>query len=159
MNFYGFKKTTLIDFPGKIACTVFTHGCNFRCPFCHNPELVTGKPKRSEAVSEKEILQFLGKRKGRLDGIVFTGGEPLLHTDMLIPLLRKIKALGFLVKIDTNGTFPEDLEMLAAKKLVDFIAMDFKTQPERYSAMGASTQDIEKVLMSLEFLSSHTLQH
>ena len=131
MNIHGLQKLTLLDYPGHIACTVFTAGCNFRCPFCHNTPLVL--PECFEPrIEPDELLRFLRKRRGILDGVAITGGEPLLHTD-LPELLRQIKELGFLIKLDTNGTFPDRLEALIGEKLVDRVAMDIKNSPALYA--------------------------
>lgn len=121
---------TLIDYPGKIAATVFTVGCNFRCPFCHNPELVVAGWERG-SVSEKEFFDFLGKRKGKLDGVCITGGEPTIQKD-IVDFIQTIKELGFLVKLDSNGTRPDVLKKLVGRKLVDYIAMDIKNSINRY---------------------------
>ena len=121
----GLQKLTLLDYPGKVACTVFTGGCNFRCPFCHNASLVL--PQRlSHELTEEEILSFLKKRCGMLDGVAVTGGEPLLHQDIGL-FLRKVRDLGYKIKLDTNGSFPDRLEALIRDGLVDRVAMDVKT--------------------------------
>ncbi len=126
----GLQKLTLLDYPGRVACTVFTGGCNFRCPFCHNSSLVL--PERvSGTMAEEELLAFLKKRQGTLDGVAITGGEPLLHPDMP-ELLRKIRALGYKIKLDTNGSFPERLEAIVKEGLVDRVAMDVKNAPALY---------------------------
>lgn len=127
----GFQKTTLLDYPGKVACTVFTGGCNFRCPFCHNARLVT-EQDREEQISEEEFFSFLKKRQGILDGVCVTGGEPLLQKDIL-PFLVRIRELGFLVKLDTNGSRPDVLQQILDAKLVDYIAMDLKNSKEKYA--------------------------
>lgn len=152
MVFHGFKKVTLIDYPDKIACTLFTYGCNFRCPYCHNPELVIHDPDLLDTVTDREVLDFLQTRRGKLDGVVFTGGEPLIHIKKLIPLLEKIKQLGFLIKIDTNGTFPSELKDLIDKGLVQFAAMDFKCSPGKYPSLGASKDDSTKIKQTLALL-------
>jgi pyruvate formate lyase activating enzyme len=152
MRFHGLKKLTLIDYPKHIACTAFTHGCTLRCPFCHNPELVIEKPGQTESIEEEELLSFLHTRIGKLDGIVFTGGEPLIHTATLIPLLKKIKEMDLLIKLDSNGTFPKELETIVSGGLADFVAMDFKTTPELYHQMGADDKQTENILRSLKFL-------
>ena len=118
----GLQKMTLLDFPGKVACTVFTGGCNFRCPFCHNALLVTKLPEKPD-YSEDEILSFLEKRTGLLDGVAITGGEPLLNPD-IADFIRKIRSMGYAVKLDTNGSFPERLKAIAGEGLVDYVAMD-----------------------------------
>ncbi len=125
----GLQKTTLIDFPGRVACTVFTVGCNFRCPFCHNKDLVTLDNFRKsglERMSEQSFFEFLDKRKKILDGVCITGGEPTLWQD-LYSICQKIKDLGLEVKLDSNGSNPKILKRLIDKKLIDFIAMDVKT--------------------------------
>ncbi len=127
----GLQKTTLLDFPGKIACTIFTGGCNFRCPFCHNASLVT-KLDTAPDISEQEILSYLSKRKGILDGVCVTGGEPLLQPD-IIPFLEKIKELNLLIKIDTNGSRTEILGKIISLGLVDYIAMDIKNSFDKYA--------------------------
>ena len=127
----GFQKTTLLDYPGKVACTVFTGGCNFRCPFCHNARLVT-EQIQEEKISEEEFFSFLKKRRGILDGVCVTGGEPLLQKD-IIPFLSHIRELGFLVKLDTNGSRPDVLKEILDARLVDYIAMDLKNSKEKYA--------------------------
>ena len=127
----GFQKTTLLDYPGKVACTVFTGGCNFRCPFCHNARLVT-EQVHEEQISEEAFFSFLKKRRGILDGVCVTGGEPLLQKD-IIPFLSRIRDLGFLVKLDTNGSRPDVLKEIVDAQLVDYIAMDLKNSKEKYA--------------------------
>lgn len=147
----GLQKLTLIDYPGKIACTVFTVGCNFRCPFCHNPELVDpAKFKLSEIIEEKVFFDFLGSRHGLLDGVCITGGEPTLHPD-LPEFIKKIRILGFLVKLDTNGTNPEMLKALIAEKMIDWISMDIKTllQKESYEKVAGATVDFDNIKQSI----------
>ena len=127
----GLQKTTLLDFPGKVACTVFTGGCNFRCPFCHNARLVT-EQEHEEQIAEEEFFSFLGKRRGILDGVCVTGGEPLLQKDIL-PFLSRIREMGFLIKLDTNGSRPEVLNEIIEARLVDYIAMDLKNSKKKYA--------------------------
>jgi len=146
----GLQKVTLIDYPGKIACTVFLFGCNFRCGFCHNPELVIGNPK--DNYSEEEILTFLTTRKSSLDGVCITGGEPLISIEK--DFLKKIKNMGFLVKIDTNGSFPEKLKDLIENKLIDYVAMDIKSSPEKYSLIASSKIDMKKIEQSIKIISN-----
>lgn len=147
-----FQKLTLLDYPGKTAATVFTHGCNFRCPFCHNASLVA-RPAADE-VAEDEFLSFLSKRTGLLDGVCVTGGEPLLQPD-IAGFLQKIKNMGFLVKLDTNGSFPEKLEALLKEGLVDYVAMDIKNAPEKYGeTIGIKTPDFDKIKRSAALLPS-----
>jgi pyruvate formate lyase activating enzyme len=127
----GLQKTTLLDFPGRVACTVFTGGCNFRCPFCHNASLVT-KLDDAPDIPEQEVLSYLSKRKGILDGVCITGGEPLLQPD-IISFLEKIKKLNLLIKIDTNGSRAEILEKIISLGLADYIAMDIKNSFDKYA--------------------------
>lgn len=129
MRLGGLQKLTLLDFPGHVACTVFTQGCNFRCPFCHNTPLVTGTSDPNYPI--EDFFRFLEKRQGILDGVAITGGEPLLYRN--IPdFIRRIRALGFAVKLDTNGAFPDLLRQLIEDGLVDYVAMDIKNSPEKY---------------------------
>lgn len=130
MEIHGLQKLTLLDYPGKVACTVFLGGCNLRCPFCHNGELVLDPGPA--LMSPEELLTFLDRRRGLLDGVCITGGEPLLRPD-LPRLLEAVKEKGFLLKLDTNGGFPQALEDIIARGLVDYVAMDIKNSPERYS--------------------------
>lgn len=149
----GLQKLTLLDFPGKVACTVFTAGCNLRCPFCHNSELVLPE-RQPPKMDAQELLSFLRKRQGILEGVCITGGEPLLQRE-LPDLLRGIRELGFCIKLDTNGTFPERLRTLAQEGLLDYVAMDIKNSPERYAeTVGLSNFDLSKVKESVDFLLS-----
>ena len=128
----GIQKLSLLDYPGVVACTLFTPGCNFRCPWCHNASLVLPEQLPQEGLDPDEVLNFLKKRKGVLDGVAITGGEPLLHPE--IPdFIRKLKELGYRVKLDTNGSFPDRLKALAEEKLVDYVAMDIKNAPSCYA--------------------------
>ena len=131
MRIGGLQKVTLLDYPGKVACTVFLPGCNLRCPFCHNALLVTRLAETPE-IPEQEVLDVLPSRRGLLDGVVLTGGEPLLQPDAA-DFLRKVRELGFAVKLDTNGTNPDMLEALAQEGLLDYAAMDIKNSPDRYA--------------------------
>lgn len=146
----GLQKLTLIDYPGKLAATVFTVGCNFRCPFCHNPELVNLKLIHNEK-SEKEFFDFLKKRKGKLEGVCITGGEPAIQPDIL-DFMGKIKKLGFLVKLDTNGARPDVLKKAMDEKLIDFVAMDIKNQLKKYAVTTNSDVDIERIKLSAELI-------
>jgi len=144
MKIGGFQKTTLIDYPGKVACIVFTLGCNFRCPWCYSKELVLPEEiKKQPQISEKEFFSFLEKRKGLLDGVVICGGEPLIHKD-IFSFLKRIKKLGFLVKLDTNGSFPDKLENTIDKKLVDYVAMDVKLPKKKYKEIYSNVEKIEE---------------
>ena len=145
----GLQKLTLLDFPGKVACTVFLAGCNYRCPFCHNAELFNGRP--AELMTEDAFFAFLQSRKGLLEGVAISGGEPTL-TPNLEALITKIKTLGFAVKLDTNGSRPEILKSLVAKGLVDYVAMDVKSSREGYAAATGVQADLDAVEESLRFL-------
>ena len=143
MKFYGFQKMTMLDFPGRVACTVFTGGCNFRCPFCHNALLVTQVD--DVVYDEEQILEYLDKRKGLLDGICVTGGEPLLQIG-LENFLTRVKEKGFMVKLDTNGSFPAKLKSLVEKGLFDYVAMDIKNCKEKYpQTTDCKGLDISKI--------------
>lgn len=147
MRFGGLQKLTLLDFPGHVACTVFTSGCNFRCPFCHNASLVLGR----QELAQEDILSFLKKRQGLLDGVAITGGEPLLMPD-LEDFIRKVRALGFLVKLDTNGSFPARLRALVQAGLVDYVAMDIKNSPQKYAVTAGADGFLPQVEESAAFL-------
>lgn len=150
MKIGGFQKVSLIDYPGRISAVVFTQGCNFRCPFCHNPELVD--PERfAGLIPEPEILSFLEKRKGRLDAVVITGGEPTLQPE-LTPFIIHLKALGYRVKLDTNGTFPDLLEEMLGRKLLDYVAMDIKAPLERYDEMTKTKTDSRRIGRSISLI-------
>ena len=153
----GLQKLTLLDYPGKVACTVFTGGCNFRCPFCHNASLVL--PQRcAQELPEEEILAFLKKRCGMLDGVAVTGGEPLLHKDIGL-FLRKVRDLGYKIKLDTNGSFPDRLEALISDGLVDRVAMDVKNSPALYSVTaGIPALDIAPIEKSRDMLLSGAVE-
>ena len=145
----GIQKLTLLDYPGKVACTVFTAGCDLRCPFCHNASLALPERER-DSMELGVLLAFLKKRRGILDGLAVTGGEPLCGE--IAPFLQKIKALGYAVKLDTNGAFPERLKALAAEGLLDFVAMDIKSSPARYPALTGVKCDTAKIKESAAFL-------
>ena len=151
MRIQGLQRLTLLDFPERTACTVFTAGCNFRCPFCHNASLVVDIPKEPEH-SEEEFFAFLSKRKGILDGVCISGGEPLLQSD-IENFMRKIKDMGFTIKLDTNGSFPDKLIYLVEQGLVDYVAMDIKNCPESYAiTAGVDALDIEAIKKSVSYL-------
>lgn len=148
----GLQKTTLLDFPGLVACTVFAHGCNLRCPFCHNAGLVVRKPEN--IISQEELGEFLKKRKGILDGVCLTGGEPLAQKDA-IEFIEFLKSFGYKIKLDTNGFFPERLKEAIDKGLVDYIAMDIKSSPEGYAkAVGIDGVDITPATESVKLIMS-----
>ena len=142
----------MVDYPGKLAATVFTGGCNLRCPFCHNALLVTQLNQNEERHTEEEILAFLRSRKGLLDGMVLSGGEPLLQ-EGVAEFLSRVKALGFAVKLDTNGCYPEILAELLAQNLIDYVAMDIKNSPARYAeTVGLPDFDLAPIEKSIEIL-------
>lgn len=147
----GFQKLTLIDFPGHIAATVFTVGCNFRCPFCHNPELVSGGNIRISSGVENDFFRLLEERKGKLEGVCITGGEPTLQPD-IIEFIRKIKNLGYKVKLDSNGARPDVLRLLFSEKLLDFVAMDIKNSPEKYAETANNPVDLERIRLSVDLI-------
>ena len=151
MEIHGFQKTTLLDFPGHVAATVFVGGCNFRCPFCHNAPLVL-EPESQPLITEGEVLSYLKKRRGILEGVCITGGEPTLQKD-LIPFVRKLKSLDYLVKLDTNGYCHQVLEELLTERLLDYVAMDVKAVLTHYEiASGVSTLKKERILESIQLL-------
>ena len=153
----GLQKTTLLDFPGKVACTLFTAGCNFRCPFCHNASLVIS-PDTSDTISEEEIFAFLKKRRGFLDGVCITGGEPLLQRD-IEDFIKKIRELGLAVKLDTNGAYPERLRSIIDKGLVDYVAMDIKNSKEKYALTAGADVNIEKISESVRILMASDVEY
>ena len=144
----GLQKLTLIDYPGYIAATVFTVGCNFRCPFCHNPELVISNQFPISNVMERDFFDFLKQRKGKIEGVCITGGEPTIRPD-IIEFIRKIKNLGFKVKLDTNGARPDVLRRLYKEKLLDFVAMDIKNSLEKYKETVKTEVDLERIKLSV----------
>lgn len=153
MQIHGFQKMTLLDFPGRVACTVFTGGCNLRCPFCHNALLVT-ELADSDVISAESVLSYLEKRTKLLDGVAITGGEPLLQPD-IASFIRKIKNMGYAVKLDTNGAYPAKLRDLVEEGLVDYVAMDVKNCKEKYGeTVGIPNFDTSKVEESIKFLLS-----
>ena len=157
MRIAGVQKLTLLDFPSVVACTVFTLGCNFKCPFCHNAHLVFGEC--ADKLEADDVLEFLKQRKGILEGVVITGGEPLLNLD-IGAFLSKIKELGYLIKLDTNGTNPKLLRELVENKSVDYVAMDIKNSPDDYlSAVGDVKLNIEDVEASKNFLLEGTVDY
>ncbi|NIO21326.1 MAG: anaerobic ribonucleoside-triphosphate reductase activating protein [Candidatus Aenigmarchaeota archaeon] len=146
----GLQKTSLIDYPDKVSCIVFTVGCNLRCPFCQNADLVIDT-KETPIIAEKYFFNFLKSRKGLLDAVVITGGEPLLQKD-IEGFIKKIRSMGFLVKLDTNGCFPVRLKKLIDDKLLDYIAMDIKSSPSRYEKACGVKVDIKKIRESVRII-------
>ena len=149
MFFAGFQKLTLLDYPGKVACILFTNGCNFRCPFCHNASLV--RAQDGADISDDEVLEFLKKRQGILEGVCISGGEPLIHNE-LKDFIREVKKLGYPVKLDTNGSFPKKLRELIGEGLVDYVAMDIKNSFEKYNETTGISADIDSIKESIEIL-------
>ena len=151
MKIHGLQKMTLLDFPGRVACTVFLGGCEFRCPFCHNSELLDAN-KAPAVMDDEELLSFLKKRKGLLDGVCITGGEPLLRGD-LRTLIERIKGMGYPVKLDTNGNHPGILAELVENGLLDYVAMDIKNDEERYAkTCGLNSMDFSTIRESISIL-------
>jgi pyruvate formate lyase activating enzyme len=157
MTIEGLQKLTLLDYPGRTACTVFLAGCNFRCPFCHNFELVVNPV--APLMTDEELLDYLRKRKGLLDGVAITGGEPLMRKE-LPDLLRKIKELGYAVKLDTNGSFPARLKEVVEQGLVDYVAMDVKNAPDRYGpTVGFPKLELAAIQQSMDFLMTDAVDY
>jgi pyruvate formate lyase activating enzyme len=153
----GLQKLTLLDYPGSVACTIFAHGCNLRCPFCHNAGLVVRKPEN--IISNEELSDFLNKRKGILDGICLTGGEPLAQKDS-IEFLRFLRSFGYKIKLDTNGFYPERLKEAIDEKLIDYIAMDIKSSQRNYGlAVGIENIDISPALESVKLIMNSGLDY
>ena len=156
MKISGLQKLTLLDYPGKMACTVFTYGCNFRCPFCHNAMLVT--EENSDNISEDGFFAFLKKRQGILDGVCISGGEPTMQKD-LAEFIRQIKALGYAVKLDTNGSQPEVLRNLISENLLDYVAMDIKNSPKKYSLTCGREVDMVPIKESVSVIKESGIEH
>ena len=152
LKIHGLQKMTLLDYPGHVACTVFLGGCDLRCPYCHNYELAVGGAQ--PVMDDQEFLSFLKKRKGLLDGVAITGGEPCLHPD-LPDFIQDIRAFGFLVKLDTNGLHPQMLRRLLENGLVDYVAMDIKNSPARYAeTAGTDSVDLDLIRESIQLIRS-----
>jgi pyruvate formate lyase activating enzyme len=148
MRIGGFQKTSLLDYPNCISAIIWTSGCNFRCPFCYNKNLALGT---GEVFPEEEILSFLSKRRGMLEGVVVSGGEPFLQ-DQLLDFLKKIKTMGYLVKVDTNGAYPQPLEELLDTRMVDYIAMDVKAPKNKYNILTGVSVDLSKIETSIDLI-------
>jgi len=158
MNFGRIQKLTLLDYPDKTACTLFTVGCNFKCPFCQNSSLINPE-NETQTQSTAEVLKFLKTRKGLLDGVCISGGEPLLNDD-LGEFISDVKKMGFSVKLDTNGSYPEKLKKLIESEMIDYIAMDIKNSPEKYvKTIGLSAYDIFRIEESICLLQSSGISH
>ena len=154
----GLQRTSLIDFPGRISCVLFLSGCNFRCPYCHNPRLVKMPDGEPQQDSMLDFYSFLKQRRGFLDGVVITGGEPTLQPD-LPNLFESIKKVGFAVKLDTNGSRPKVLKTLLANGLVDYVAMDIKAAPGDYAPLFAENSDVDSILESIHLLNRTKIPH
>lgn len=158
MNIASFQKFTMVDYPGHVATTVFTIGCNFRCSFCHNPELVLGTASLGGDEMLKEFFKFLKVRRGKLDAVCITGGEPTLQKDLL-DFMAKIKKMGYLVKLDTNGMRPDIIKKALDKKIVDYIAMDIKNSLQNYEKTVCSKVDLDRIKMSVELIKNSGLDY
>ncbi len=158
----GINTLTLLDYPDKLACIIFIVGCNFRCGFCHNPQFVLPEEiqnfKPEHLIPEGKFFQFLETRKGLLDGVVISGGEPTLHSDLIL-FLKKIKNLGFLVKLDTNGTNPEVLRKIMENKCVDYFAMDIKASPQKYNKLIGTKINFTNIEKSKDLIISSEINH
>ena len=162
MKIGGLQKVTLVDFPGKLACTVFLSGCNFRCPFCYSQELVLPEEIRKQPeISEADFFDFLEGKRGLLEGCVLCGGEPTLYGEDLVSFAKRIKNDGFLIKLDTNGTNPDVIKRLIDEKLVDYIAMDIKAplNKEKYSLAAGAKVDIEKIKESIKLIENSEIDY
>ena len=158
MRIGGFQKFSLSDFPGRVAAIVFTQGCNFRCPFCHNGDLIPEDPKEGLLIPEGYVLSYLHSRAGKLDGLVVTGGEPTVQED-LADFLRKVREIGYGIKIDTNGSRPEVLERLISEGLVDFVSMDVKAPLRSYDRLAGVPAPIGEITRSIDLLSCCGIEH
>ena len=158
MRFGGLQKLTLLDYPDKVAATVFTLGCNFRCPFCHNNSLVCGHGVEKIEISEQEVLNFLQKRRNVLEGMCLTGGEPLIQPHVE-DFLQKVRDIGYKIKLDTNGAFPEKLSALIQNGLVDYVAMDVKNSKELYAKTVGCQLDVSAIERSVELLKSGVVDY
>lgn len=157
MKIGGLQKISLIDYPGRISAIVFTQGCNFRCPYCHNPELVD-PAQYGPILPEEEVLSFLKNRRGKLEAVTITGGEPTLQVD-LEGFLRQIKTMGYLIKVDTNGSNPAALERLIRGRLVDYLALDVKGPLRKYGQITKVMVETAKIRRSIELITSSEIEH
>lgn len=157
IRIHGFNKLTLLDYPGKVACTLFLGHCNFRCPYCHNGNLVL-HPEQEPVIPMEEILGTLKKRSGILDGVCISGGEPTLNP-RLPWLMEKIRTMGYAVKLDTNGSNPELVEQLVSQELVDYVAVDIKNSPRKYAETAGVKLDVTKINDTVEFLKKDTVDY
>lgn len=157
MRIGGLQKFSLIDYPGKVSAVIFTQGCNFRCPYCHNPELVISSSFQ-DTIPEEEVISFLFERKDKLQGVVVTGGEPTIQPD-LIDFLKEIKSMGFCVKLDTNGSSPDVLKKVIEGGFVDFVAMDIKSPLEKYSKVSGLNINTDNIKESLNIILNSPVDH
>lgn len=155
MSIYDINKLSLLDYPGKVSSIIFLSGCNMNCSYCYNSDL---KVMREGIISEEEVLSFLESRKGKLDGVVITGGEPTINED-LPKFIKKVKELGFLVKLDTNGTNPKMVEYLINNKLIDYIAMDIKTDPLKYKIVTNTLNNIDDIIKTIKNIKESSIEH
>jgi pyruvate formate lyase activating enzyme len=158
MNIGGLQKHSFIDYPGKISCVLFLSGCNFACPYCHNPQLTGDPAVQPEQIAHEDVFAFLAERRRFLEGVVISGGEPTVHHD-LPDLCLRIKALGYPVKLDTNGSRPQMIERLIGERLVDYLAMDLKTDPERYAGCLSCQCDSAAILASSQLIMNSGLDY
>lgn len=158
MNIGGLATMTLLDYPGKVAATIFTNGCNFKCPFCHNGDLVLTNYINNNSFSEENILAFLKKRQGLLDGVCITGGEPTLQPD-LFNFIKEIKELGLLIKLDSNGYMPDVIDQAINNDLIDYIAMDFKSSYEKYSLAAGISIDTNRIKESVNIIINSNIDY
>jgi len=154
----GLQKNSLIDYPGKVSCVLFFSGCNFNCPYCHNPDLARGRSLCPVLLDETAVFDFLQRRKGFLDGVVISGGEPTLQKDLLV-LCEKIKELGYSIKLDTNGSRPQVIRRLIDEGLVDYIAMDIKTDPCRYPPLIVENSNPDHIISSIQTIMESPLAY
>ena len=157
MTINGMQKLTLLDYPGNVACLIFTQGCNFRCPFCHNSGLLDMN-NNCEKIDEKEVFKYLEKRKGLLDGVCISGGEPLLKKDIEY-FIRKVKDLGYKVKLDTNGSSPKKLKQLIEEGLIDYVAMDIKNDFLNYDKTAGMCTNIDNIKKSIEIIENSNIEY
>lgn len=157
MRISGFEKLTLLNYPEKVACMIFTKGCNFKCPFCHNSELIN-IDSNYEEITENEIFSYLEKRKNILDGVCISGGEPLIHKDIGI-FISRIKSLGFCVKLDTNGSNPTLLKELIDNNLIDYVAMDIKNTFDKYNDTSGVSVNIENIKKSIKIIEDSNIKY
>ena len=158
MKFGGLQKLTLLDYPEHVACTLFTIGCNLRCPFCHNNSLVVGNLDKLEQITQDELLEFLRKRSNVLEGVCITGGEPLLQAG-IVEFVTQVKQMGYKVKLDTNGTYPEKLRELINAKLVDYVAMDIKNSKAMYNKTCGCVVEMDDICASVDLLKSDVVDY